>query len=184
MVLYLKEVTRVEDILEDYKKGASLASAWNHTVRVNFMALDLVKSLCNEVAKLEDILEVEKIFKAALRKAVSVGIPELIEEIVLSYPSALFFVSLGDLNIITYAILNHRECVFNLVHQTSWKYIYGVDNSLNNVLHLVARLGHEQQINLKASVAGAVLQMQREMQWFKGVKILTPPSDREGITMD
>ncbi|KAG5549390.1 hypothetical protein RHGRI_014665 [Rhododendron griersonianum] len=106
------------------------------------------------------MLEVEKIFKAALRKAACVGI-------VLSNPSALFFVSLGDLNIITYAILNCHERVFNLVHQTCWKYIYGVDNSLNNVLHLAARLGHEQQINLKASVAGAVLQMQQEMQWFK-----------------
>ncbi|KAF7143649.1 hypothetical protein RHSIM_Rhsim05G0150600 [Rhododendron simsii] len=83
----------------------------------------------------------------------------------------------SDLNIITYAILNGRERVFNLVHQTGWKYIYGVDNSLNNVLHLAARLGHEQQINLKASVTGVVLQMQREMQWFKEVKKLTPPSD-------
>lgn len=86
-------------------------------------ALELVKFLCKEVAK-SKLSNVERIFKPALRKAARVGIPEIIEEIVLSYPSALFFVSLGDLNIITYAILNRRECVFNLVHQTGWKYIY------------------------------------------------------------
>ncbi|KAG5556184.1 hypothetical protein RHGRI_006717 [Rhododendron griersonianum] len=119
-----------------------------------------------EVAK-SKLSEVEMIFKPALRKAACLGIPEIIEKIVSSYPSALFFFP-DDQNIITYAILNRRERVFNLVHQTGWKYIYGIDrSSTNNILHLVARLGHEQQINLNAGAAGAVLQMQREMQWYK-----------------
>ncbi|KAF7148400.1 hypothetical protein RHSIM_Rhsim03G0047700 [Rhododendron simsii] len=135
-----------------------------------------------EVAKL-DLPEVERIFKPVLRKATCVGIPEIIEEIVLSYPSALFFVPDNE-NIIKYAILNRREHVFNLVHRTGWKYIYGIDNSLNNVLHLAARLGREQQINHNASAAGAVLQMQRERQWYEEVQERTPPADRESKNID
>ncbi|KAI8562676.1 hypothetical protein RHMOL_Rhmol03G0053000 [Rhododendron molle] len=148
-------------------------------------ALELVKFLCMEVAK-SKLSDVEKIFKPALRKAACIGIPEIVEEIVVSYPLALFFVNLDHLNIFIYAIMYRRERVFNLIYQIdgSWRYIYGVDNSLNNGLHLAARLRPEQQINLKASVAGAVLQMQREMQWFKEVERFAAPGDRETRNRD
>ncbi|XP_058208072.1 uncharacterized protein LOC131321073 [Rhododendron vialii] len=141
-------------------------------------ALELVKFLCKEVAK-SKLSKAERIFKPALRKAARVGIPEIIEEIVLSYPLALSFINLDNVNIIKYAILYRRERVFNLIYQLGWKYIYGVDNLLNNALHLAAHLRREQQINLKDSAAGAVLQMQREMQWFKEVEKFTVPNDRE-----
>ncbi|XP_058205430.1 uncharacterized protein LOC131319265 [Rhododendron vialii] len=148
-------------------------------------ALELVKFLCMEVAK-SKLSEVEKIFKPALRKAACVGIPEIVEEIIVSYPLALFFLNLDHLNLFIYAIMYRRERVFNLIYQIdgSWRYIYGVDNSLNNGLHLAARLRPEQQINLKASVAGAVLQMQREVQWFKEVERFAAPGDRETRNRD
>ncbi|KAF7147353.1 hypothetical protein RHSIM_Rhsim03G0044400 [Rhododendron simsii] len=132
-------------------------------------ALELVKFLCMEVVEL-DLSKVERIFKPALRNAARVGIPEIVKEIVLSYPSALFFMDLGGLDIFKYAILYRRERVFNLIYQTDHagkRFIFAEDFSLINGLHLVARLRHEQQINLKSSAAGAVLQMQREVQWFK-----------------
>ncbi|KAF7146893.1 hypothetical protein RHSIM_Rhsim03G0048500 [Rhododendron simsii] len=148
-------------------------------------ALELVKFLCMEVAK-SKLSEVEKIFKPALRKAACVGIPEIVEEIIVSYPLALFFLNLDQLNLFIYAIMYRRERVFNLIYQIdgSWRYLYGVDNSLNNGLHLAARLRPEQQINLKASVAGAVLQMQREVQWFKEVEKFAAPGDRETRNRD
>ncbi|KAG5523111.1 hypothetical protein RHGRI_035053 [Rhododendron griersonianum] len=131
-------------------------------------ALELVKYLCTEVAKLE-LSDVERIFKPVLRKAARVGIPEIIEEIIVSYPMALYFVDLDNLNIFKYAIFYRRESVFNLIYQVDAgsRYITEPDSSSNNGLHLAARLRREQQINLKASAAGAVLQMQRERQWFK-----------------
>ncbi|KAI8562671.1 hypothetical protein RHMOL_Rhmol03G0052800 [Rhododendron molle] len=151
-----------------------------------YYALQLVKFLCMEVAKL-NLSGVEMIFKPALRKAVRVGIPEIVEEIVLSYPSALFFMDLAGLDIFKYAILYRREHVFNLIYQTDHaakRFINVEDFSLNNGLHLVARLRHEQQINLKASAAGAVLQMQREVQWFKEVEKFTIPGDKEKRNSD
>ncbi|KAG5556182.1 hypothetical protein RHGRI_006715 [Rhododendron griersonianum] len=210
MVLYLNKVTR-EDILLDLangRKGASLLVCFLtrselyeddfavppvKSIRKEKLrhhhALELVKFLCKEVAK-SKLSKVERIFKPALRKAARVGIPEIIEEIVLSYPFALSFINLDNVNIIKYAILYRRERVFNLIHQLGWKYIYGEDNSLNNVLHLAAHLRREQQINLKDSAAGAVLQMQREMQWFKATSsrfsslasFLSPAEPHNGIT--
>ncbi|KAF7148624.1 hypothetical protein RHSIM_Rhsim03G0047800 [Rhododendron simsii] len=140
---------------------------------------------CISVAK-SKLSEVEKIFKPALRKAACVGIPEIVEEIIVAYPLALFFLNLDHLNLFIYAIMYRRERVFNLIYQIdgSWRYLYGVDNSLNNGLHLAARLRPEQQINLKASVAGAVLQMQREVQWFKEVEKFAAPGDRETRNRD
>ncbi|KAF7147073.1 hypothetical protein RHSIM_Rhsim03G0047100 [Rhododendron simsii] len=149
-------------------------------------ALQLVKFLCMEVAK-SNLSKVEMIFKPVLRKAVRVGIPEIVEEIVLSYPSALFFMDPGSLNIFKYAILCRRERVFNLIYQTDHagkRFMLGEDYLLNNGLHLVARLTHEHQINLKASAAGAVLQMQREMQWFKEVEKFSQPGDKEKRNAD
>ncbi|KAE9463906.1 hypothetical protein C3L33_04209, partial [Rhododendron williamsianum] len=131
-------------------------------------ALELVKFLCMEVAK-SNLSLVERIFKPALRNAARVGIPEIIEEIVVSYPLAITFMDLDNLNIFKYAILYRRERVFNLINQVAGGTIYigEEDTSRNHGLHLAARLSRVQQINLKASAAGAILQMQREMQWFK-----------------
>ncbi|KAG5556178.1 hypothetical protein RHGRI_006713 [Rhododendron griersonianum] len=131
-------------------------------------ALELVKFICMEVAK-SNLSQVERIFKPALRNAAHVGIPEIIEEIVLSQPLALSFTFPNGLNIITYAIMYRRERVFNLIYQIGGggRLLYDRDDDSMNGLHLAARLRREQQINLKASATGVVLQMQREVQWFK-----------------
>ncbi|XP_058205434.1 uncharacterized protein LOC131319266 isoform X3 [Rhododendron vialii] len=141
-------------------------------------ALEFVKFLGMEVA-ISNLSNVERILKPAVRKAACFGISEIIEEIILAFPLALYFMNLDKLNIFKYAILHRRECVFNLIYQVDagWRYITQVDYSLNNGLHLAARFGREQQINLKANVAGAVLQMQREVQWFKEVEKFTLPGD-------
>lgn len=130
-------------------------------------ALRILKSLCMEVTKL-NLLDVERIFQLALHKATYVGIPEIVEEIIVSYPSVLSFQH-NDISIFQYAIVWRRERVFNLMYQldAGSKFISRRDHSGNNGLHLAAHLGHEQKISLRASAAGAVLQVQRELQWFK-----------------
>ncbi|XP_058205433.1 uncharacterized protein LOC131319266 isoform X2 [Rhododendron vialii] len=148
-------------------------------------ALEFVKFLGMEVA-ISNLSNVERILKPAVRKAACFGISEIIEEIILAFPLALYFMNLDKLNIFKYAILHRRECVFNLIYQVDagWRYITQVDYSLNNGLHLAARFGREQQINLKANVAGAVLQMQREVQWFKEVEKFAAPGDKEKRNTD
>ncbi|CAL5365333.1 unnamed protein product [Camellia sinensis] len=53
------------------------------------------------------------------------------------------------------------------------------DVSGNNALHLAALLGPRQQLSIRVSAAGAALQMQRELQWFKEVEKLVQPRDKE-----
>ncbi|XP_026418007.1 uncharacterized protein LOC113313455 isoform X1 [Papaver somniferum] len=45
----------------------------------------------------------------------------------------------------------------------------------NTILHFSAELAHNRQLNC---VAGAAFQMQREIQWFKGVENTTPQKER------
>ncbi|KAI8571545.1 hypothetical protein RHMOL_Rhmol01G0128000 [Rhododendron molle] len=132
-----------------------------------------------EVTKL-NLLDVERIFQLALHKATYVGIPEIVEEIIVSYPSVLSFQH-NDISIFQYAIVWRREHVFNLMYQleAGSKFISRRDHSGNNGLHLAAHLGHEQKISLRASAAGAILQVQRELQWFKVVENFSSPGDKE-----
>ncbi|KAF7149118.1 hypothetical protein RHSIM_Rhsim03G0103000 [Rhododendron simsii] len=147
-------------------------------------ALELLKVLCTEIAKLK-LSKVVSIFKPAMQEATRMGIPEIVEQIVLSYPAAIYFWNPDSKRFIFQeAILWRRERVFNLMYQMDVgahlkRLIYLKDRWLNYGLHLAALLEREQQINLKASVPVAVLQMQRELQWFKEVDILTPPCYKE-----
>ncbi|KAH7853540.1 hypothetical protein Vadar_003763 [Vaccinium darrowii] len=131
-------------------------------------AIELVKFLCKEVAK-SPLSRVQRIFKPVLRRATYVGIPEIVEEILLSYPFAVAFTDQDDVNIFQYAIQCRRERVFNFIYQTNARlqFIASTDSSQNNGLHLAARLQNEQQIILRANAAGPILQLQRELQWFK-----------------
>ncbi|KAH7853617.1 hypothetical protein Vadar_031748 [Vaccinium darrowii] len=121
-----------------------------------------------EIAK-SNFSEVAKIIKPVLRRAIYYGVPEIVEEIIASYPMAMYMIVHDDLDIFQYAIQCRRERVFNLIYQLDYgsTIVAQLDKSRNNGLHLAASLKHEQQIIVRASAVGPVLQMQRELQWFK-----------------
>ncbi|KAJ0080796.1 hypothetical protein Patl1_12182 [Pistacia atlantica] len=50
------------------------------------------------------------------------------------------------------------------------------DKSGNNILHLAGKLPHLCQLN---RIPGAALKMQRELQWFKEVEKIVPPTIKE-----
>ncbi|KAF7148035.1 hypothetical protein RHSIM_Rhsim03G0102400 [Rhododendron simsii] len=147
-------------------------------------ALELLKVSCTEIAKLK-LSNAARIFNPAMQDAIRMGMPEIVKQIVLSYPAAIKYCNLDNKRFIFQeAILWRREHVFNLIYQMDvgaelMRLISLKDMSLNHGMHFAALLGHEQQINLKASVPVAVLQMQRELQWFKEVEKLTPLAFRE-----
>ncbi|KAH7855966.1 hypothetical protein Vadar_031120 [Vaccinium darrowii] len=148
-------------------------------------AWELVEFLCREIAK-SNTSNVEKIFKPVLRTAIHVGIPEIVEEIIASYPMAIDMNVHDDLDIFPYAIQCRRERVFNLIYQLDYgsTIVAQQDESGNNGLHLAASLKHEQQIIVRASAAGPVLQMQRELQWFKEVEKFAAPGTKERRNSD
>ncbi|KAI8032949.1 Ankyrin repeat-containing protein ITN1 [Camellia lanceoleosa] len=144
-------------------------------------ALELVKCLCKVIAKL-DFSTATWIFTPALAQATSSGIHEIVEEILRSFPAAISFKNENNQSIFQSAIVWRRENVFNLIYQLkecSHKFLSEPDRFGNNALHLAGCLGPQQHLSVRVSAAGAALQMQRELQWFKEVEKFVLPQDKE-----
>ncbi|KAH6832896.1 hypothetical protein C2S53_020721 [Perilla frutescens var. hirtella] len=109
------------------------------------------------------------------------GIKEVVEIIVETFPSAIFSAE-NDIKqtFLNLAVQNRCEKVFNyLMYQTgNHRYIY-LDHigsyDENSILHLAASLAPPHKLNL---VTGAALQMQRELQWYKEVDKFISPNKR------
>ncbi|KAM7474381.1 hypothetical protein LguiB_021624 [Lonicera macranthoides] len=136
---------------------------------IHQQALELVKHLCTEIVQKEHSKVVE-ILAEPLFKAATVGIHEIVKEILDSFPSAVHLQNHHNQSVFQVAIVNRREMVFNIIYQfegASSSFL-AIPDGLGNVgLHLAGYFGPEQSQGLKANAAGPVLQIQREMQWFK-----------------
>ncbi|KAG5547718.1 hypothetical protein RHGRI_013416 [Rhododendron griersonianum] len=153
------------------------------TKLIHHQALNLVKCLCEEVVK-TDFPNAAKIFTDPLRNATCVGIHEIVEEILESFPSAIHLRSEKDQSLFHLAIVYRRENVFNLIYQMeedrrARAFLSMPDASTNNALHSAGNLALQQQLFLRASAAGAALQMQCELQWFEIIRILKGEKDVE-----
>ncbi|KAL7228465.1 hypothetical protein ACSBR2_007224 [Camellia fascicularis] len=146
--------------------------------RLHDQALKLVKFLCDEIAN-SNHSTAKKIFQLALFQATSHGIVEIVEQILRSYPNAIYLKNDNEQSIFHLAIECRHEKVFNLIHQVGeFKTIFLTqrDKLKNNALHLAGKLAPQQQRYLKA---GPALQMQRELQWFKEAEKLVAPRSKE-----
>ncbi|WRX33860.1 protein of unknown function DUF3447 - like 10 [Theobroma cacao] len=160
----------------------SLVPQVKHIRQMKFMhgeALRLVQLLCTEAERL-DPQKAANIFADPLFQAVSHGIPEIIENILVSFPIAVQFRDNEGRNIIERAVLYRRHNVFNLIYrmnrQTKHALAEDLDRFQTNILHLAGILAPQDQLNL---VSSAALQMQRELQWFKEVEKLVPSIYRD-----
>ncbi|CAK9144632.1 unnamed protein product [Ilex paraguariensis] len=134
-----------------------------------------------EIVKL-DYSKAASIFGVSLKVAAITGVREVVEEILSSFPGAIYLKNEFNQTIFHLAIVNRRENIFNLVYQFeefSNLFISTVDSTMNNGLHLAGCLESQQKLNLRARAAGAALQMQLELQWFKEVENFTLVPDRE-----
>ncbi|KAL7164135.1 hypothetical protein ACSBR2_040113 [Camellia fascicularis] len=84
------------------------------------------------------------------------GIQEIVEEILVVFLDAISYVD---------------EEEHTALHISNIFVVLKVDNRGNNILHLVGRMPYQPQLEV---VSGAILQMQREVQWYKEVKKLVP----------
>ncbi|KAH7839168.1 hypothetical protein Vadar_000680 [Vaccinium darrowii] len=149
-------------------------------------ALEFVKDFCQEVVKSE-LSNVDVIFQGPLLNAATLGICEIVEEILDLYPSGIYFENQREQSFFQLAIENRQENVFNLIYQMDGNQDYflaTVDKFGNNALHTVGNFASRQQLSLQANVAGAALQIQRELQWFKVVENLLHPLDRYARNKD
>lgn len=108
--------------------------------------------------------------------AASLGIHEVVEEIVDAFPEAVWSCDENGHYIFQLAVINRCETVFNLIYPMSEHKQYLmriIDTSENNILHLAGRMAPPHKLNL---VSGPALQMQRELQWFKEVEKSVKPA--------
>ncbi|XP_028059655.1 ankyrin repeat-containing protein NPR4-like [Camellia sinensis] len=135
----------------------------------------LVKSLCEKIRSSNDSKVIDLICKDVILIATRCGIHEVVEEVVESFPQAIWYVDKDNYNIFGLAVIYRCENVFNLIYQMcghKQAMMVTRDKNGNNMLHLAGRLAPFDKLNL---VPGAALQMQRELQWFKEVeKFVTP----------
>ncbi|XVF29531.1 hypothetical protein REPUB_Repub15cG0129400 [Reevesia pubescens] len=140
------------------------------TKLMNEQALQLVKSMCAGIVWTFD--EASYALKLPVLKAASLGIQEIVQEILKVYTASTMFYDDNNYNIFQLAVLHRREKVFNLIYKMGlsqkWVPSYPCKDK-ENILHLAGRCIPSRHIN------GAALQMQREMQWFKAVERFVHP---------
>ncbi|KAI3842645.1 hypothetical protein MKX03_027309 [Papaver bracteatum] len=146
---------------------------------IHVQALELLKCVCVEISSMptkEDILVF--LGSGILRNGAKFGIVELVTECIKTYPEQIWFLNTGR-NIFHTAVEHRKGKIFGIMYGTSprnrlmacWRVESG-----NNILYLAAKLPRPEVLSV---VAGAALQMQRELQWFKEVEEIVQPTYKE-----
>ncbi|XP_031258988.1 ankyrin repeat-containing protein NPR4-like [Pistacia vera] len=143
-------------------------------------ALQLVKYLCGEIKSSKpDYKRASSILKSPLLLAAELGVCEVVEEIIKTFPDAIWFTNEKNHSVFHLAVLKRQEKVFNLLFQMSGHkhlLLMSQDVDGNNILPLAGKLAPEYQLN---RIPGAALQMQRELQWFEEIEKIVKPNYKE-----
>ncbi|KAK7387849.1 hypothetical protein VNO78_22645 [Psophocarpus tetragonolobus] len=132
-----------------------------------------------------DMIEKKK-RESAILIAAKMGVNEMVEKILDTFPVAIHDVDSDNKNVVLLAIENRQPRVYklltkrNLVKESAFRHI---DNQGNSALHLAARYREYRPWR----VPGAAMQMQWEYKWYKLVKNSMPPNfyaryNKEGQT--
>ncbi|KAI3879832.1 hypothetical protein MKX03_000451 [Papaver bracteatum] len=115
---------------------------------------------------------VKEFFKGSnvMKMAIRHGSVEFVELCLQLFPS-LIWDKMGGEHILQMAIAERNETILNIICEVDEKekidLVSKSDDNGNTILHYAAKLAPSARLN---SISGAYLQMQREMQWFKGVE--------------
>ncbi|XP_028127467.1 uncharacterized protein LOC114323961 isoform X3 [Camellia sinensis] len=154
------------------------------TKMMHHQAIHLVKRICREVIGLDNT-KASSILRLPFLLAAQYGIHEIVKEILDSFPDAITFVDEENHTAFHLAVMYRHEKVFKVMHQRSGQYKFLLsllpDNDGNNMLHLVGYKARQQRLDFSS---GAVLQMQRELQWFKVVEKFVLPQERKSKNCD
>ncbi|KAI3964723.1 hypothetical protein MKW92_010514 [Papaver armeniacum] len=135
-------------------------------------AHELVECMLTQLDKRMNIKEVDAFFEASsvLKTAIKQGTIELVEECIKTFPFLIWNRIAGQ-SILQMAVAERNEIIVDLICEASEDeksdLVSRLDKMGNTILHYAANLAPTDQLN---SISGAYLQMQRELQWFKGVE--------------
>ncbi|KAK0599765.1 hypothetical protein LWI29_008396 [Acer saccharum] len=162
---------------EEFPTHPQIASTIDYIKRIHDHKL--IHTQTSEIVRLM-ISEVNWTYKEASERlkepvltAARLGIHEFVNEVLKAYPNSGVFYDEKGQNIFLLAVLYRKEKVFSLIHKQVVSIRdysnYIKDKEGRNILHLAGELVPSSQ------VPGAALQMQRELQWFKGIKEFFQP---------
>ncbi|XP_026452824.1 ankyrin repeat-containing protein ITN1-like isoform X1 [Papaver somniferum] len=150
---------------------------------MNQQASALIKQMFVDLKKETNAQTLMKFFDKnpnIMKTAIKNGITEFVAECLEKFDSLIWPRISGETMLET-AIIERKEMIANIL-ETSDKFdetitlLSRVDlDDGNTILHYAAKRASSAQLNL---ISRAALQMQREMQWFKGVQSILRESDR------
>ncbi|XP_076921630.1 uncharacterized protein LOC143583118 [Bidens hawaiensis] len=111
--------------------------------------------------------------------AAKMGNTLFITEIIRLYPDTIWKIDDKGKTIFHLAIKRRHAKIYNLLYEIgAMKDLINTisDKSGNNMLHMVSKSGKQTRFK---EVSGVVLQMQRELLWYKEVEKMIPPQYRE-----
>ncbi|XP_031253002.1 protein ACCELERATED CELL DEATH 6-like isoform X2 [Pistacia vera] len=163
-----------------FSKASIYRKEIRETRMMHHKALQLVKYLCGKIKSSEpDYNRARMLLTPPLLLAAELGVFEVVEEIIKTYPEAIWFINDKNHSVFHLAVLKRQEKVFNLIFQmSSHKHLLLMSQDVdgNNILHLAGKLAPEYQLN---RIPGAALQMQHELQWFEEVGKIVKPKYKE-----
>ncbi|KAI3794943.1 hypothetical protein L1987_37584 [Smallanthus sonchifolius] len=144
--------------------------------------LKLVERMCSVVIEKGSHAIAWDVLGTAVSTAVKSGIYELIKICVETYPDIVWYED-GGLYLFLSAIRYRQEKVFNLVYQMTGHKVFAatVNPNGDNLLHIAGRLSPLPRLK---TVSGALLQMQRELQWFREVEKHVEPLYKDALNND
>ncbi|KAL4288391.1 hypothetical protein AHAS_Ahas19G0281500 [Arachis hypogaea] len=131
----------------------------------------LLRAACNAISP-ENI---EEISKSGMEGAILMAAQRGNATLALKAQFSLLWTWTKDeRRIFSVAVQYRQASVYNLFHGLTLKPLFpsSYDTYGNYMLHMAGMLAPPEQLN---PIPGALLQMQRELQWFKEVESITPP---------
>ncbi|KAI3862500.1 hypothetical protein MKX03_011588 [Papaver bracteatum] len=147
---------------------------------VHQQANALIKQIIGDICKSTTLLGFLRENPNIMKRAIKHGIIEVVAEC-LEKNSDLIFYKIPVENMLQMAITERKEMIVTFICKTADRLGYKNylvskrDKDNNTILHCASKLAPLAQLSL---VSGAALQMQREMQWYKGIKGILRESDR------
>ncbi|KAI3866517.1 hypothetical protein MKX03_032732 [Papaver bracteatum] len=149
---------------------------------MHIQALELIKEMFDQLHKTMTKSQVLEFFNKnsiMIKKAIKHGTIEIVEEFLTKFPY-LIWNDLGGQTMIQMAVAERNEKIFDLICKFSGKEMMDLisrkDTTGNTLLHHVAKLAPPIPLN---SVCGSALQVQRELQCYKGVESIIPEADKD-----
>ncbi|KAL5568423.1 hypothetical protein UlMin_024998 [Ulmus minor] len=135
--------------------------------------------MSKEIKTLDEVQIFEAKLVIAIENAAGLGNVEFITEISKAIPKTMW-TNRVLFNMFELAIKKRQPKVFSLIHGIDYKQaIARLTNSNGDTLsHVAGYIASSKKLNL---VAGAALQMQRELQWFKEVESITAEGTRRTV---